>query len=273
MMRRAVGLSLFVWILIFSACGDDSVAPPEEEFFTVQVTLRDAAGDPMPGVLMGLASDNPYLQDRKGDKAATRIEALIPRSCWVQLAILDINRDIVRLLVNGEWPAGQYTLNWNGTDDEGVLQDSGRYSAAMRAFDLETDELLFDGSVDMLMCILDPVRKHVGVTDEEGRIELYYDKRFPHRYDREPMTAYDENGEAIGPLEPTSTMVFTFADTIHGGGRTFRREVTGPMGLDFVWEESPAVVASPGEPIAVAPPNPAAESAFRLGPVYPNPFN
>jgi hypothetical protein len=45
------------------------------------------------------------------------------------------------------------------------------------------------------------------------------------------------------------------------------------MGLDFVWEESPAVVASPGEPIAVAPPLPAAESAFRLGPVFPNPFN
>lgn len=223
---------------------------------------------------MGLVSDNPYLQDAKGDKAANRIEATIPVRCRVQLAILDIEGEVVRWMVNEELMAGSYSFAWNGQDDAGAGRHSGRYTAAMRAYDLETDEKIFEDTVDMLMCILDPVRRHVGVTDDEGRITLLDWTLFPQLYDREAMTAYDETGEATGVLEPTDAMIFTFADTLNGGGMTFKREVPGPVNLEFVWAP-PAAAATDapdkGETIVRMPPGPT--PVFRLGPAYPNPFN
>jgi hypothetical protein len=240
----------------------------------VTVQVLDESGDPVPGLLMGLVSDNPYLQDGKGEKAAARIEVTIPTRCWVRFAILDIEGEVVQWLVNGEWVPGVYSVAWDGTDDDGARRNSGRYTAAVQTFDLETDELLAEGSVDMLMCILDPVRKHVGVTDEEGRIVLLDWKLFPQLYDREPMTTYDETGEAMGELQPTNAMIFTFADTLGGGGMTFRRDVPGPVDLEFVWASTPAIVSdAPGKGVTVIRMPPGPTHVFKVGPVYPNPFN
>ena len=223
---------------------------------------------------MGLVSDNPYLQDGKGEKASTSIEVTIPTRCWVHIAILDIEGEVVEWLVNGEWVPGVYSVAWGGTDDDGVRRNSGRYTAAVQTYDLETDELLAEDSVDMLMCILDPVRKHVGVTDENGRIVLSDWTLFPQLYDRDPMTAFDETGEAMGALQPTDTMIFTFADTLNGGGMTFKSDVPGPVALEFQWSPSSmAVPESPAKGVTVIRTPPGPTPVFKVGPVYPNPFN
>ena len=150
----------------------------------------------------------------------------------------------------------------------------------MRAYDLETDEKIFDDSTDMLMCILDPVRKNVGVTDDEGKIVLVDRTLFPQLYERDPMTANDEGGEPMGVLQPTDTMIITLADTTNGGGMTFKREVPGPVDIELVWKPVVNPVWAPGDRGGYLvqerddPPMPPGPTpVFRLGPVSPNPFN
>ena len=50
----------------------------------------DEAGDPVPGLLLGLLSDNPYLQDFKRDKAAVAIELTIPIATRVVVRVEDV---------------------------------------------------------------------------------------------------------------------------------------------------------------------------------------
>jgi hypothetical protein len=233
----------------------------------------DDAGAPVPGLLLGLLSDNPYLQDFKRDKAVVAIEFTIPLSTRVVVRVEDVLGDPVTTLVDGELVAGRHQVVWNGRDGAGVHQPSGRYAIRMIAVDPAAENGVFEDTIDALMCLLDPEQAPVGVTDAEGRIVLDDARLFPHFFEREPMEAVDENGEIQGVLQPTAAMVFSLADTANGGLMIFREEVERRSSFQFVWRAI-APAAAGREPKAAEekdtiPPPP----VFRLGPVYPNPFN
>ncbi|MDI6839896.1 MAG: FlgD immunoglobulin-like domain containing protein [bacterium] len=50
-----------------------------------------------------------------------------PQDSYVDIRIYDISGRVVRRLVNGFQPAGYYTINWDGKDDEGKSLPSGMY--------------------------------------------------------------------------------------------------------------------------------------------------
>lgn len=234
----------------------------------------DDAGDPVPGLLLGLLSDNPYLQDFKVDKAAVALRFTIPIPTRVVVRVEDILGDPVVELVNGNLPAGAHQVVWNGQDAAGTHQPSGRYTFRMIAADPSAENGVFEEAVDGLMCRLDPARAPVGVTDDEGRIVLTDSRLFPHFFDREPMDSTDETGEVQGALQPTVDMIFSLADTATGGMMIFREKVERRSSLRFEWREiapaAPGRKKKTGEGADIIAPPPV---DFDLKPVFPNPFN
>ena len=91
----------------------------------VDVVLTDVAtgvaGDAVPGVLRLTQSyPNPF-------NPQTTISFALPQSGPVELSVFDVRGRHVATLADGEMPAGEHSLVWNGTDDAGRSVSSGTY--------------------------------------------------------------------------------------------------------------------------------------------------
>jgi hypothetical protein len=254
-----------------TACShDDPAAPPK---FAVRVTVVDARGAPLPGLLASVASNNPYLQDGPFAKAMVIVPFQTAVESRVRVSVADIEGATVAELYDGVALVGRYTCVWDGRDAGGIHQPSSRYTVRMVATDPGTGEVLFEAREDVLMALLDATRAPVGVTDSGGRV-VFADRRlFPHLYDREAMTARNENGEPMGPLEPTPSMLFCFADTAAGRSRIFSADVTAASSFRFTWPDDPQSLATALAPPVRSEAEPPPVQPFQLGPIHPNPFN
>jgi len=58
---------------------------------------------------------------------STKISYSIPKNKYISIIIYDVNGNRVRLLVNDYTPAGNYTIDWNGTNEKGILVSGGVY--------------------------------------------------------------------------------------------------------------------------------------------------
>ena len=66
---------------------------------------------------------------------ATQLSFDLARAGRVTLRIYGLRGDLVRTLVDAELPAGQHTLQWNGTDGDGQPVSSGAYMVRLEAPD------------------------------------------------------------------------------------------------------------------------------------------
>ncbi len=64
---------------------------------------------------------------------ATKIQYEVPRPCTVEMHILNIMGQTVRILVEGERQAGRYAVEWDGRDSTGMTASSGLYFCSMKA--------------------------------------------------------------------------------------------------------------------------------------------
>jgi len=271
-MRRILMITLLIFVAgSLTGCSDGE--SEVEPFFQVTIEVEDEAGKPVPGLNLELTSDNPYLQDRKGDKARATIEFSVPRATRVRLVVEDITGAHIRNLIDGILMAGRHQFIWDAKNDEGIHQPSGRYTIRMIGYDPESGGPEFEDTIDVLMCLIDPFHQPIGVTDENGQVIITDKRHFPHLYDREPMMAYEEIAEPQGLLEPTADMIITLGDT-NGGAMLFRDEIPGRGTYRFVWTRNRVTTWETGKMVeepefAMSPPLP----EWKLGPAYPNPFN
>lgn len=94
-----------------------------------RITVRDAGiggvGDEEPLALSLFSSPNP-------SSGASSIRYNLPRAGPAEVAIYDIQGRVVRLLVDEERPAGEYTVTWEGRDNQGQPVGDGVYIARLR---------------------------------------------------------------------------------------------------------------------------------------------
>lgn len=274
-MRRG----LFIMLLMFTAgwlsgCSDSDGKGEINPFFQVVIEVEDPDGNPVPGLNVELTSDNPYLQDFRNNKAVTRIEFRVPRQAQARLTVEDINGTPIRDLVDGVLAAGRHQIAWDARNYAGVHQPSGRYTVRMIGYSPETGLPEFEETVDILMCLVDPFQAPIGVTDKRGRLVISEKSHFPHLYDRDPMTATNENSEIHGFLEPNEDMIVSLGDTTGGGMMIFREKIPGRGIYRFEWtrqvsrrRERTIKAAGLDDPVPMPP------AEWMLGPAYPNPFN
>lgn len=277
MRKLHLSLALAALCLLMVACNDDDPVKPEE--FAVVIQVTDLAGDPVEGLRVGLVNDHAFFQDGgRAAKALVRIPfrtALEIRARWT---IEDIEGTVIKVMSDSDLMIGTHRMTWDGKNQAGVHQPSGRYMAHLLGINPYTGQWVFEDRVDMLLSMLDSSRVPAGFTDKDGKLVLKDRKLFPHLYDRPDMTVTNENGEPLGLFNLTPLMRISLADTSGGGHMDFKMDVPGATTLDLVWD--PQLAVSDGSPdpeerifpgvalIDTTPP-----TLFKLGPAYPNPFN
>ena len=84
-------------------------------------------GDPLPtGYRLYPNSPNPF-QD------ATRVAFDLPEPGRVTLKVFDVSGRVVRILANGDYPAGNHEVSWNARDAAGLPVAQGIYFVSMQS--------------------------------------------------------------------------------------------------------------------------------------------
>ena len=65
--------------------------------------------------------------------STTRINFIIPKTISIKVKVFNILGKEVKLLLEKEYPAGEYSIDWDGTDDNGNILNSGVYFITMEA--------------------------------------------------------------------------------------------------------------------------------------------
>jgi hypothetical protein len=101
---------------------EGNVLPVEkDDFSTDPVVAQKAAGNSLPKEFALRGSyPNPF-------NASTQISFALPQAGSVRLEIYNILGQPVRTLLNGDQPAGERSILWNGTDNSGRGLSSGVY--------------------------------------------------------------------------------------------------------------------------------------------------
>ncbi len=272
---KVILLLVFVLGLVLTAaCGDDDSVTPGGFRFTIKVV--DPMGDPVEGLDLSLAPDVPFYQDAAKDpdsRASVAIPFILQQDSNIRLSIEDVAGDEVRLLRELPLSAGSHRWIWDGLDDAEERLSSGFYTAHLVARHPSTDDVLYDGRVNMLMAILDAARYSAGTTGANGRIVLDDKRLFPFLFDAPDMQAGDENGEQIGIIQFTTSMRFQLFDLTNGGSMRFFHDVDGSGSVEIEWDVQKSL-SGPSDPVQekdnkddpLPPPT-------QLGQPYPNPFN
>ena len=81
----------------------------------------------LPGATLALAAaPNPF-------NPQTQFSFTLEHEQSIELAVFDLKGRRVRELARGNWTANQYTIEWNGCDDQGRGLSSGVYFARLQA--------------------------------------------------------------------------------------------------------------------------------------------
>ncbi len=106
-----------------ASCYLNEINPNSEVEFAGPIT---AVGDDIAPLAFGLSPNwpNPF-----NPSTQIRFSLAVPGA--VELAVYDIAGRRLKVLVNGNWEAGIYTVEWNGRDDKDHPQSSGVYFALL----------------------------------------------------------------------------------------------------------------------------------------------
>ncbi|HEU4435826.1 MAG TPA: FlgD immunoglobulin-like domain containing protein, partial [candidate division Zixibacteria bacterium] len=103
------------------ASGRDLLNVESDNFALDPVAVEKAAGSALPTVFALRGSyPNPF-------NASTQINFALPQAGTVRLVIYNILGQPVRTLLDGDQPAGERSVLWNGTDNSGSSLSSGVY--------------------------------------------------------------------------------------------------------------------------------------------------
>ncbi len=256
-MRPVILLSailLAAGLAVLAGCDDDS----GPESFAVTINVVDEQGDPVPGLQVGLAPETSFYMDGKaaavvpGDLPpvqyelkpaypnpfypATSLEFTVPQEAYIRMTIENIEGETIRTLLGDDiLPAGRHQMIWDGRISVDEVACSGVYYARFQARLVNPGEPVADQRRPMLLARLDDGDTGIGTTDDNGRLVLTDRTLFPSLYDIDPITAYDENGEAVGTIDITSDMRFLLSEEGTSNRMRFNRDVNGSEEFTFTW--------------------------------------
>ncbi len=205
--------TLPVFLLLFLLWAVPACDSDDDEITRAPVGISgqvvDAAGDPVADVAIGLVYSLEGLEMpgdwekgiiRPFEKPFTQIKFDLPEDGPVTLEIFDYAGDLVKVLLDGETTAGQNTVTWDTTNDQGERVPSGMYYAHITLPDTETQVtslflyLFEDGEI--------LAAPHT-VTDSTGRFTIN-GALIPVGAE---LSTFDETGQATGTTTVRSAIL------------------------------------------------------------------
>jgi hypothetical protein len=252
-MRRWIGLGSFA-VLSLVGCGDDSSCPTcPQETFAFRIAVRDAAGDPVPGLQVSLLY--PPLSPRQGSESprvqalhATTVRFTAPDSAIVTLDVVDLAHQLVgQPLSSYPVMAGLYSVAVAPNAPYGVYW--------IRLVARHGESVVFRDSIRAAWWPLDPTTNVLGPTDADGVLQTKDALRFPNVLDLPPLVRTNETGDSLG--------TFSYPDTV-------ALVLAGPPGGPFEMLSVYRLVVRPGvNDFQLSWPNAAQETGWMETPVQP----
>jgi hypothetical protein len=206
-MSHAKSCLAILLVSSLAACGDSTA--PDSTRNDIRGVVVDTNGRPAAGatVVLQYSIDPPSAAG--AEKAAVIIRFLLPVAGPVSIWISSTcDADTVRRLITADMPAGEYSVVWDGRDDQGRLLPDGAYWSHLvtMAGDVRNDLLLLRFGFEHVAD--DDIPAPLTVTDSAGRFTLDQGcLSFGHTY-----TGTDESGNPTGSFEVSrSVRVWAFS--------------------------------------------------------------
>jgi hypothetical protein len=229
-MTRRLFLPFLGLVLMLAACSDSNVAPGPDADLRGQVS--DDAGRPVADAAVFLEYDvdmpDAGAPNDLAAKPATAIRFLMPVAAEATVWVSDFcETDTVRALVDGSLPAGEYTVIWDGRDDDGRLVPDGVYWLQVRTPTRHeaTAALLLHLGYSEVTAATDVAA--LARTDDHGRYRLGQDC-LPLGF---TFAATDESGNLVGTVAVARHVRVWALHPNHGLGHTDWLDIDAEQGL------------------------------------------
>ena len=213
MMIKVLTFIIFL-LLLFLSCTDNPIDNQNDNTFSVEITVVDLNGNPLPNVKVSIwnkLNNVPYLKkvdSHKNINASTTIPYTIAQQCFVNVIIFDLNNEIVKELVSGQYQAGAYEVEWS------TLFANGVYKCILStSSDSLHGSVLFKDSIYVSLISPDPSISLIGITDSEGSIKVIDKLLFPHLFNLPSIPRTLESGpEIVGYFDYSDSVVFALSN-------------------------------------------------------------
>jgi hypothetical protein len=214
MIKIICRLSIFA-ILFSFGCHDNPVDDFSENSFSVEIRVVDSLGNPIPNIKVSIWNTINYLtplskvNSNNEINASTTIPYTIAQQCFVNVTIYDLNNEIVRELVSGQYQAGAYEVEWSTSLANGVYK-----CILFTSSDSLHSSVLFKDSMYVSLISPDPTISLIGLTNNEGSIKVTNKLLFPHLYNLPLIPQTSEVGpEIIGHFSYSDSIVIALSNS------------------------------------------------------------
>jgi len=277
---------LFVLIILFSSCKDNSVSTQKDNGFSVKISVKNSNGNPVAGLRISSwnhlslpvsLNNKSIISNFNPLKSTATIHFALPIKSFAELLVFETNGTLIDTLWKQQLQPGLYSCSWSINNQKPTRV----YKYRLTAKDGGGAYLFRDSSYAVLWQP-DADISILGWTDQNGSFETKDKLLFPNVIDLPPLIYTNVNGpDSLGIFSIRDTVTIVLSDTATHQSITFVKVINPGIENDIqlVWNTSLTTQNIPIEKSLTR--DVIIRTISRIGKLwdwklyqnYPNPFN
>jgi hypothetical protein len=275
---------LFVLIILFSSCKDDSISVQRDNGFSVKISVKDTVGNPVAGLRISAWNhlSLPIIRFPKSgtlepQKSTCTIDFAIPISSEAELSVFEADGKFIETLWHQQFEAGLYQCNWSTNKQ----LPTRVYKYRLTAKDTSGAYIFKDSSYAVLWQP-DADISILGWTSNDGAFNTTDKLLFPNTLQLPQLIFTEVFGpDSAGTFTIRDTVTIVLTDTSTHKSISFNHVIKNDIEnkIDLLWNPNLAKQTST-EKISFSPMVKKSQikldgvpDKFKLYQNYPNPFN
>jgi hypothetical protein len=286
---KTINLLLFLILSAFLlCCKSDTTGPSTNDTFSVNVTVKNAAGNPVPGLRISWWNKFPdNIASHTAKKAnaiektlsATAVGFAAPAAGRVTITVFDWNNSPVETLMTDQTiAAGRYIITWNIH----LAAPTRVFTYRLVARDTAAGAIIFRDSLIAVLLQPDAAVSVGGWTSATGTFRTNDSLLFPNVLALPPLAYTSAEGpDVLGTFSFGDTLFFGLSDTVTNSYAIYKHLIKRGLANDIPLTWNPTItkqalparsgVHLPAATMDIVPGT--LPTQWRLYQNYPNPFN
>jgi hypothetical protein len=286
---KAFRISLIYFLLIFIiSCNEDPAFGGDSDNFKFQVNVTGNNLSSLEPIKVSVWNKVLYNSSLRKNSSSNHVEATasisfqIPIASIVELSMYDVeNNKIETMIDNQDLQVGNYSNHFHRPNNIGTAVFKIKLIARSES---DINNILFQDSTYAVLVAPDPVIAQIGITDETGSFSTSNKMLFPSLYNLDSFIRTSEVGpDPIGTFELPNEIIIALTSST-SEIKYFKKSISeGENIFNLTWEEGsdtyPEFMIRPenqnqvDRTISNCSEQTDIPTEFKLGLVYPNPFN